>query len=81
MTDDTAYQTSTPERAAFTVAVKCATCGQAGSVIWEENALPSPGGPDRRLVLVSGGFHAGETRGLSGDPQIVCNNCDAVLED
>jgi hypothetical protein len=30
---------------------------------------------------MSSGFHAGETRGLSGDPQIICNKCGAALED
>jgi hypothetical protein len=81
VTDETAHHALTPERAAFAVEVKCSTCGQVGSVIWEENALPSPSGPARTLILVSGGFHADETRGLSGDPQIVCSNCSAVLED
>lgn len=81
MANETDDRTSTPERAAFAVAVKCAACGQAGSILWEENAFPSPGGPRRSLVLVSGGFHASEARGDSGDPQIVCSHCQAVLED
>jgi hypothetical protein len=73
--------TPTPERAAFSVAVKCAACGQVGSILWEENAFPSPGGPRRTLVLASGGFHANDVRGASGDPQIVCDHCNAILED
>ena len=81
MTDETTHQASTQGRSTFTVEVKCSACGQAGSVTWEENALPSPSGPRRILVRMSGGFHASETRGLSGDPQIVCNNCNAILED
>jgi ribosomal protein S27E len=81
VTDETTHQPSPQDRSSFAVDVKCPACGQVGSVIWEENALPSPSGPGRMLILVSGGFHAGETRGHSGDPQIICNNCDAVLED
>ena len=69
-------------REEFAVPVKCAGCDQTGSIIWSENALLNRArGPERMLVLISGGFHKSERVAPSGDPEIVCNRCETALPD
>jgi hypothetical protein len=69
-------------RERFTVPLKCAQCGQAGSAAWEENgAGMRRGGAQRELILLSSGFHRSEVPAQSGDPTIVCNVCDTAQPD
>jgi hypothetical protein len=66
----------------FSVAIKCPGCGQAGTVVWEEDDGNQPGKrAARRLVSVSGGFHTQTGRTESGDPAIVCDVCDCIQPD
>jgi hypothetical protein len=67
------------ERRNFETIIKCPTCGQSGSLAWVEG----PGGGQERggsriFVLVSKGFHQETGRMPSGDPVIVCDNCDEI---
>ena len=66
----------------FTNTLSCPHCGQTGGVTWEENAVGHrETGPERRLIDVSPGFHAEAGRIQSGDPLIVCANCDTIQAD
>lgn len=66
----------------FTNALQCHHCGQTGAVVWEENALGHRhAGVQRRLVGISPGFQAQDGLTASGDPVIVCSNCDSVQPD
>jgi hypothetical protein len=70
------------KRFAFSVTIKCHFCGQAGYVIWEEaGAFDRTRGSQRTLVHVSSGFHSEIGRTRSGDPLIICNECDTIQED
>ena len=69
-------------RSEFAVITTCPNCRQTGAVVWEEtDAEHRELGPCRKLALLSGGFHAEEGRTESGDPVIVCDNCDHMLLD
>ena len=59
----------------------CPKCSQIGSALREENTFPSPSGLEPKLTLVSGGFYHRVRKGLTGAPQVVCGNCEAVLPD
>lgn len=66
----------------FPNTLKCPECGQAGQIIWEENTVGHrEAGSERRLIDVSPGFHAELGRTQSGDPVIVCSQCDAIQAD
>jgi hypothetical protein len=64
-------------RERYTKILKCLGCGQAGSVAWEEKS--DNNGGQCEIILLSRGFHKGESPTASGDPSIVCNHCDTVL--
>jgi len=69
------------DRSQFTMKVSCPTCEQRGTIIWEEDNGLTPGQRNaRRLVQISG-FHPETSRAQSGDPLIVCDCCDQILED
>jgi len=69
------------QRERFTVAIRCPDCGQVGSAAWEENAADNrQHGVHRELILLSNGFRRSRQRGLSGNPRIICDRCDAALE-
>ena len=64
-------------RQQFTAAFKCPHCGAAGVRTWEEASSQSRiVGEGRKLLSVSDGFHIETGRTTSGEPLIVCNNCD-----
>ena len=65
----------------FRLNFSCNHCGALGTAVWEENSPPEPRGPQRRLVTVGGEFHSETGRTQSGDPLIVCNNCDTIQPD
>jgi hypothetical protein len=70
------------ERSRFNVAITCPNCGQTGSVIWEDaRDFGRMQGSQRNLIHISGGFHAEGGRTQSGDPLIVCNECDEIQDD
>jgi hypothetical protein len=61
----------------FEAAFKCPNCGQAGVRSWQESSAQSRTvGKGRKLVSVSDGFHIEIGRTASGEPLIVCNECD-----
>lgn len=68
-------------RDAFKTDLSCSHCNATGAAVWEENTMLSPQGPQRRLVAVHGDFHSETGRTHSGDPMIVCNNCDTIQAD
>lgn len=74
---------ATPDlRDRFTNILNCPQCGQIGGITWEENAIGHrEGGAERRLIDVSPGFHSEAGRTQSGDPVIVCTNCDTIQAD
>lgn len=77
---DTVAGTGARDR--FINALTCSYCGQTGAILWEENAADHRQcGPQRRLVSVSAGFHTETGRTESGDPIIVCANCDTIQAD
>lgn len=65
----------------FAKDLNCKNCGQAGVAVWEENSCLSEYGPQRRLISLHGRFHWEEGRTASGDPVIVCTNCDEIQPD
>jgi hypothetical protein len=70
------------KRDRFPNALTCPSCGQTGEIIWEENAIGyRQFGPERRLIDVTPGFHAEPGRTSSGDPLIICTNCDTIQAD
>lgn len=73
----------TPDaRDRFPNSLKCPSCGQTGKIIWEENAVGHrQAGPERRLIDVTPGFHPESGRTESGDPLIICTNCDTIQAD
>ena len=61
-------------------AITCPGCQQAGQAVWEESGiLHGLLRSERRLVALIGNFHQGEIRGESGNPLIVCGNCNQTL--
>jgi hypothetical protein len=68
-------------RQRFTVSLNCPECHATGAVVWEENNKMSTSGLQRSLVEVQGAFHVEDGRTQSGDPVIVCNNCDTIQPD
>jgi hypothetical protein len=64
----------------FSVALSCPGCGQTGFARWEENG-PSHNGPQRSLIVLSGGFRQGPKQQQSGDPAIFCTRCDTQQPD
>jgi hypothetical protein len=56
------------------LALKCPKCGQAGFAVWEDGGDDKP----RQLIHVSRGFHPELGRTRSGEPLIVCNDCDHI---
>lgn len=69
------------DRDQFRVELKCPHCGALGAVTWEENSHANPKGAQRRLVQVAGDFHSETGRTQSGDPLIVCSQCDTIQDD
>ena len=62
----------------FTITMICPYCGETGSAVWEENGSINAKGPQRRLISIHGEFHAESGRTESGDPIVVCNQCDEI---
>jgi hypothetical protein len=60
------------------IAIVCHGCGQAGTATWCEHQNDSPR-ITCDIVRLSGGFRANGRDGVSGDTQIVCTACDAVV--
>jgi hypothetical protein len=59
--------------------IKCANCGQSGSVTW--NAPTAPAAMEKslgNLVKVSTGFHWETGRMSPGQVLIVCDGCDEI---
>jgi hypothetical protein len=53
-----------------------------GAIMWEEDDGHTPGRKGaRRLIQVSPGFHSEHGRTQSGDPVIVCDQCDEIQTD
>lgn len=70
------------ERFQVSLRITCPACGQEGDVCWEEDDGNAPGLKDPpTLVQVSPGFHAELGRTGSGDPAIVCDDCDELQDD
>ena len=66
----------------FVAAFECTNCGQAGDRTWEESSAQSRiAGDGRALVGVSSGFHIETGRTASGEPLIICNECDEIQPD
>jgi len=66
-------------RGQFAVPIRCRSCGQAGSVEWDQHCRFEPGiGFRRRLVLVSSGFRNEFASMPSREPKIVCDVCGTV---
>jgi hypothetical protein len=65
----------------FTINLNCPECHATGGVVWEENKKMSTAGLQRSLVEVQGPFHVEKGRTQSGDPVIVCDNCDMIQPD
>jgi hypothetical protein len=66
----------------FIAAFECTNCRQAGDRTWEESSAQSRiVGEGRTLVRVSSGFHIETGRAASGEPLIVCNECDEIQPD
>jgi hypothetical protein len=65
----------------FAVPIKCAGCGQVGSVTWEEKRTPKCGAIGAsKLISVSNGFHTGDANSY-GAPSIICDHCGAEQSD
>lgn len=66
----------------FAVNITCPECGQTGYRAWQQG---EGGGQERGgtrvFTSVSQGFHKEEGRMPSGDPIIVCDNCDEIQPD
>jgi hypothetical protein len=66
----------------FVATFKCTNCEQAGDRTWEESSTQSRFvGEGRTLVCVSSGFHIETGRTATGEPLIVCNECDEIQPD
>jgi hypothetical protein len=63
------------QHARFSFTLKCPNCGQAGFAVWEQGDREA-----RHLVHVSRGFHPEIGRTQSGEPLLVCNDCDHIQE-
>lgn len=59
----------------------CPDCGQKGAATLEENSRPDRLGPPRRVVGTSAGFHVEEGRAAPGVALVICNDCDAILDE
>lgn len=69
-------------RQTFSIALLCFNCGNDGTALWEEaGRFDRARGAERRLLSLTGKFHAESGRTNSGDPVIVCNECDEILPD
>jgi hypothetical protein len=70
-------------REEFAVKLRCPKCDQHGTAIWEEtDAAHRHDGPQRVLKFVSAGFSFSRDKlSSSGDPEIVCDHCEAVQAD
>ena len=69
-------------RSRFSVILKCPHCGQIGQAVWEEASNNDrTRGPERQLIQVSSGFHPELGRTQSGDPLIICDECDHIQDD
>jgi hypothetical protein len=78
-TQDNGYSRASEE---FAVRLICPACSQIGAAVWEESGSHDRSrGARRRLILTSGGFYPGTEMGSSGDPRIICENCETVLPD
>lgn len=66
------------KRESFSLPVTCPICKKQGMVNWEENENPIHRGLERDLVAVPSGFYEGNKKDLSGDPEILCNDCNVV---
>jgi endogenous inhibitor of DNA gyrase (YacG/DUF329 family) len=69
------------ERDQFRIEIICPFCQALGAVVWEENSHINPNGAERRLIDIYGAFHAETGRTHSGDPLIVCDQCDTIQTD
>ena len=69
------------DRSQFKTLLTCVHCQAPGAVVWEENRYASASGPQRQLVALHGEFHQESGRTNSGDPMIVCNQCDQIQPD
>lgn len=66
----------------FAVAIKCSSCGQFGSVEWDQHCRFEPGmGFRRRLMLVSKGFRNEFASLPAREPKIVCELCGTALSE
>jgi len=69
------------EQPLITVKLRCPHCGQLGHVVWQAaNASYRASGIERRLVQVSSGFHPELGRDRSGEPLIICTQCDQIQD-
>jgi hypothetical protein len=62
----------------ITLAIRCPGCGKTGMATWRERRN---GGPAIRcdIVALSDGFAQNGRDRVSGDTQIVCDGCGAVV--
>lgn len=66
----------------FVTPVICPGCSQTGSIGWEETSPQDGlGGLTRNMIFMSSGFHKTNAFGVSGDPQIACDVCEAIQPD
>jgi hypothetical protein len=64
----------------FTLAVRCAGCGQSGSALWEERLDRFwKSDAKRKLIRLSEGFRRGESPNAPGELQIICYRCKAAV--
>jgi hypothetical protein len=59
------------------IAIRCPGCGKAGVATWRENRDSKVIRCD--IVQLSDGFRTNGRDGDSGDTQIVCETCGAVV--
>ena len=64
------------------VLIVCPGCSLVGVATWEESGRGDRSrGSERNLLHLSAGFHAESEHTLSGDPVIVCENCNTIQKD
>ena len=73
--------TDMSDRVSVPVPIACRKCGQAGTAVWEEEAMPNRKGLKPALVSLSDEFYQRAHVSLATLPEIVCAKCGAVVPD
>lgn len=61
----------------ISMAIRCRRCGKAGIAIWRERQDSDPINCD--AVKLSDGFRPNGRDDASGDTQIICEQCGAIV--